>query len=140
MNPNQDKKLVKIGNYSIIKGELFIFPHNGKIEIGDYCYVGEFSKIWSSSHIKIGDKVLVSHNVNIHDTNGHPISACERHLHFAKICTDGHPQDIETITSKQIIINDNVWIGYSSIILKGVTIGEGAIIGAGSVMTKDVPS
>ena len=43
------------------------------------------------------------------------------------------------INTKEIIIKNNAWIGMRSIILKGVTIGEGAIVAAGSVVTKDVP-
>jgi acetyltransferase-like isoleucine patch superfamily enzyme len=50
----------------------------------------------------------------------------------------GHPKEITNVDSAPIIIEDHVWISFNSIILKGVTIGKGAIIAAGSVVTKDV--
>lgn len=54
--------------------------------------------------------------------------------------SDLHAVDSKKIIHKPIRIENNVWIGCRSIILKGITIGEGAIIGAGSIVSKDVPS
>ena len=51
----------------------------------------------------------------------------------------GDNPDLSTIKSAPIVIKDKAWIGFNCIIMKGVTIGEGAVIGAGSVVTKDVP-
>ena len=51
----------------------------------------------------------------------------------------GKYKDWSKVENAQIIIQDNVWIGFNSIVLKGVTIGEGAVVAAGSVVTKDVP-
>jgi acetyltransferase-like isoleucine patch superfamily enzyme len=135
----RDKFSVKIGKSTHILGELFIFAHAGSIEIGEFCYVGEGSRIWSSDHVKIGNRVLISHGVNIHDTNGHPIGRKERALHALEIFTNGHPKSGIKISACPIIVEDDAWIGFNSIILKGVTIGEGAIIAAGSVVTKNVP-
>ncbi|MEI9956280.1 MAG: acyltransferase [Ferruginibacter sp.] len=119
-----------------IQGQLVVFP-TGKIEIGEYCIVGPNSKIWSAEKISIGNRVLISHNVNIHDNISHPIEATERHNDFKKIITSGF-DDVD-LKSKPIIIHDDVWIGFNVTILKGVTIGQGAIIGACAVITKDVP-
>jgi acetyltransferase-like isoleucine patch superfamily enzyme len=130
---------IKIGQGTHILGELFTFAHAGCIQIGDFCYLGENSRIWSSERIEVGNHVLISHGVNIHDTNGHPISKDKRKSHAMEIFTNGHPRENIEIASSPIIIEDNAWIGFNSIILKGVTIGEGAIVGAGSVVTKDVP-
>src|SRR5437868_13871626 len=58
---------IEIGSGSHIKGELLTFSHGGKIKIGDYCYVGEQSRIWSALSVTIGDRVLISHCVNIFD-------------------------------------------------------------------------
>lgn len=52
---------------------------------------------------------------------------------------DYHPEDYRSGYPKEIVIEDNVWIGYSCIILKGVHIGKNSVIGAGSVVTKDIP-
>ena len=79
------------------------------------------------NRISIGNNVLIGGNVKIWDTNFHSLDPFNRN-------TD---QDIKTAP---IIIHDNVFIGSSSIILKGVTIGENSIIAAGSVVVKNVPA
>jgi acetyltransferase-like isoleucine patch superfamily enzyme len=128
---------IKIGAYTHIKGELLTFGHGGRIIIGDYCYVGEQSRIWSALHITIGDRVMIAHNVNIFDNLTHPINPKARHDHFKRIIMNGHPKQAD-LSEAAVIISDDAWLGCMSIILKGVTIGEGAIVGAGSVVTKDV--
>ena len=138
LNAQGNKSCIKIGDFSTIRGEFFIFGHGGKIVIGKNCYVGEMSKIWSSIEITIGNNVLIAHNVNIIDNNSHPTNNYERRNHYKNIYTNGHPKEID-LREKPIKINDDVWIGFNSIILKGVTIGEGAIVAAGSVVTKDIP-
>jgi acetyltransferase-like isoleucine patch superfamily enzyme len=133
-----NKELIEIGVNCHIRGELFIFGHGGEICIGDYCYVGERTKIWSAGKIFIGDRVLISHNVNILDSQTHPISASQRHQQFKQIITTGHPKEID-LQEQPVHIKNDVLIACMAIILRGVTIGEGAIVGAGSVVTKDVP-
>lgn len=129
---------IQIGNNTVIKGELLIYGHGGRIKIGEFCFIGEHSYIWSAKNIEIGNRVLISHNVNIHDSNDHPINPVLRHEHYKHILSIGHPKFNIGLNEKDIIIKDDVWIGFNAIILKGVTIGEGAIVGAGSVVTKDV--
>lgn len=130
---------IKLGNNTHIRGNLQIFNYGGNIKIGNNCYLGENSYIWSGESIIIGDNVLISHNVNIIDSNSHELNHIERMNGFIEIVTKGHPEIKGSIITKPIVIKNNVWISFNSIILKGVTIGEGAIIAAGSVVTKDVP-
>jgi acetyltransferase-like isoleucine patch superfamily enzyme len=130
---------IQVGSNTVISGELLTFAHGGTINIGEWCYLGENSRIWSAENINIGNRVLISHNVNIHDTDGHPINSEARHQHFKEILTERHPSKDLGIAADSIIIEDDVWIGFNSTILKGVNIGKGAIIGASSVVTKDVP-
>jgi acetyltransferase-like isoleucine patch superfamily enzyme len=137
-NIRQQRDAIRIGANTHLKGELLTFAHGGQISIGEYCYVGEQSHIWSAKSISIGDRVLISHNVNIFDSLTHPINARERHDHYLKIITSGHPDQID-LGEAPVRIGNDVWIGCLAIILKGVTIGDGAIIGAGSVVSKDVP-
>jgi acetyltransferase-like isoleucine patch superfamily enzyme len=132
-----DKTKIVIGHNCDVRGELMTFGHGGEITIGNYSFVGERTKIWSAKKITIGNRVLISHNVNIHDNNSHPLDSKLRHEDFKHIATVGLQKD-NNLNEKIIIIGDDVWIGFNSIILKGVTIGEGAIVGAGSVVTKDV--
>lgn len=78
--------------------------------------------------IRIGKNCLIAANTQIFDGNGHDVSL-------------SNPSNrINTIgNAKPIIIEDNVWIGANSIILPGVTLGEGCVVSAGSIVVKDVP-
>ena len=96
--------------------------------------------MWSQDEIVIGNNVLIAHNVNIHDTNSHPIDFIERRQDYKEIITNGFPNSKENISCKSIHIEDDVWIGFNSIILKGVKIGKNSIIAAGSVVLSDIPS
>jgi len=137
-NIRNQRHAIRVGNNTHLKGELLTFAHGGEISIGEYCYVGEQSHIWSAAHISIGDRVLISHNVNIFDSLTHPVNPRERHRHYREIITSGHPVSID-LGEAPVCIRNDVWIGCLSIVLGGVTIGEGAIVGAGSVVSKDVP-
>jgi acetyltransferase-like isoleucine patch superfamily enzyme len=139
INMQQKSELIKIGQSSFVLGELQVFAHGGKIEIGDECFIGEDTRIWSTSSINIGNRVLISHQVNIFDNQTHSLSAKERNEHFKAIFSTGHPKNID-LGERPVVIEDDVWIACSSIILRGVHIGRGAVIGAGSVVTKDVPA
>lgn len=134
-----NKAKIQIGSFTHIRGELMLFGHGGEIRIGDYCYIGEGSRVWSALKISIGNRVLISHNVNIHDNISHSLNPELRHKHQKDIITKGHPKENLDLKEKEVIINDDVWIGFNASILKGTTIGKCAIIGACSVVTKDVP-
>lgn len=133
-----DNARISIAAHSIIKGELLVFPHGGQISIGSWCYVGEGSRLWSGAAISVGDRVMISHNVNVFDNFTHPLSPNLRHRHFRHISERGHPADID-LGDAPVTIQDDAWISASATILRGVTIGAGAIIGAGSVVTRDIP-
>jgi acetyltransferase-like isoleucine patch superfamily enzyme len=136
---NQSRQgAIVVAAHTHILGQLVVLGHGGDIRIGESCFIGEHSRIWSANSITIGDRVLISHNVNIHDHNSHSASARNRHLHFNEIFGRGHPKILEDVASAPIVIEDDVWIGFNSTILKGVIIGRGAIVGAASVVTKDV--
>jgi acetyltransferase-like isoleucine patch superfamily enzyme len=133
-----DSSRIVVGPHTHVNGELFLFANGGQITLGEWCYVGEGSRIWSSGSVKIGNRVNISHSVNIFDSLTHPMRAADRHQQIKTILTQGHPREI-SLGERPVTICDDVWLGAGSIILRGVTIGEGAIIGAGSVVTKDVP-
>lgn len=129
---------IVVAAHTHVLGQLVVLGHGGNIRIGESCFIGEHSRIWSADSIMIGDRVLISHNVNIHDHNSHSASARNRHIHFNEIFASGHPRSLEDVASAPVVIEDDVWIGFNSTILKGVIIGRGAVVGAASVVTKDV--
>jgi acetyltransferase-like isoleucine patch superfamily enzyme len=129
---------IYIGNNTHIRGTLLLFAHNGSITIGNNCYIGFGTQIWSAKEITIGNDVLISHNCNIIDTNSHEEDYLERKASYIKMLKNGHPTENVNVKSTPIIIEDHVWISFNVSVLKGVTIGQGAIIAAGAVVTKDV--
>ena len=133
-----DREAIQIAGNTVVSGCLMTFGHGGFIKIGEYCYVGDGAKVWSAKSITIGNRVLISHNVNIFDNRTHPIDPYARHIQFKACVTTGFPKEIAGLDERPIVIKDDVWIGAMSIISRGVTIGEGAIVAAGSVVTKDV--
>lgn len=135
---SQPPDRIVIGKHSRIYGMLHTAGHGGRIEIGSHSFVSEDTRIWSASSIKIGDRVLISHGVNIHDSDSHSRSAADRAEHFQAICRSGHPKVLKNVPTSAVLIENDAWIGFGATVLKGVTIGEGAIVGAGSMVTKDV--
>lgn len=131
--------LITIGKGTHIRGELLIFAFGGTIKIGDNTYIGEHTRIWAGEQVTIGSNVLISHNVNIIDSNTHEIDPIERATGFYNIVNTGHAKTKGSIITEPITIKDYAWINFNAIILKGTTIGEGAIVAAGAVVTKDVP-
>jgi acetyltransferase-like isoleucine patch superfamily enzyme len=138
INPSNIDDNIIVGDFCHIRGELLLFGHGGKIEMGDYCYVGLNTHIWSAKSIIIGNRVLISHNCNIFDNDTHPLDPEARHKQFKEIITKGQPKSIN-LNEREIVIEDDVLIAANSIILKGIRIGKAAIVGAGSVVTDDVP-
>ena len=106
----------------------FTYKH---ISVGNNVYIGEnASFIASIARIKIGNKVMFGPNVTIRGGN-HRIDVLGKYMYDVKDKLRENDEDV--------IIHDDVWIGCNSTILKGVTIGRGAVVAAGGVVTKSVP-
>lgn len=102
----------------------FFCDYGYNIEVGKNFYMNTNGVILDCGKVIIGDYVMIGPNVTL-CTAGHPIDAATRYTYeeFAK----------------PIYIADKVWIGANVVVLPGVSIGFGAVVGAGSVVTKDVP-
>jgi acetyltransferase-like isoleucine patch superfamily enzyme len=131
---------IAVGAHSHVRGQLLTFWNSGQIRIGQWCYVGADTRIWSQASVTIGDYVLIAHLVDVHDTNSHPVNWRERRLDTEMILSgEGYRTPTQTV-STPVVIEDDVWIGFKASILKGVRIGRGAIVAAGSVVTRDIPA
>lgn len=130
---------VVIGDKACVRGSLVTDRKNGLILIGCNSYIGSGTKVWASEKIDIGEHVMIAHNCNIFDNDTHPIDFIQRRKDAENIIFKGIREDFASLKKEKIIIEDDAWIGCNSIILKGVTVGRGAIVAAGSVVTKDVP-
>lgn len=105
-----------------VRGELVTEP-GGTIEIGDQVFINYGVSISAHTLVKIGNRCQIGNYSLIMDNDYHQIG---------DKTMLGH--------SRPIILEDDVWLGARVIILKGVTIGQGAVIGAGSVVTRDIPA
>lgn len=139
------RKYLVIGNNSLIEGNFVFETQNGNITIGDRTFIGSGSTCICIENITIGDDVLISWGCTIMDNNAHSLKWSERMDDVAdwKKGIDqgkiGLYKNWKNVESAPIVIKNKAWIGFNVIVLKGVTIGEGAIVGAGSVVTRDVP-
>lgn len=134
----RNRGAIRIGKNTHIRGELQTFGRNGKILLGDECFVGENSYIWSTKGILIGNRVLISHNCNIFDNDTHPKNSELRNRQFRAIVSKGQPRNAN-ISEEEVVIEDDVLVCANCIILKGCRIGEKSIIGAGSIVNRDIP-
>ena len=103
---------------------LKIVDDAAQLELGEFVFVGAGCELDVALSVRIGSHTLLAPQVFITD-------------HTHNIARDLRV-DEQGITSKPVVIGDDVWIGTKSVILAGVTIGDGAIIGAASVVTRDV--
>lgn len=145
-NPISNKIYLKIGRDCIIGGNFIFESEEGDISVGNHTYIGGSTFI-SRKSINIGNNVTIAWGCTIYDHDSHSLDYFKRRKDIDDELKDIKSgvsfiknKDWDCVNSKPIIIKDDVWIGMNVIILKGVTIGEGAIVGAGSVVTKDVPA
>lgn len=130
---------MSVGGYSVICGGLLISTATGQLRIGHHCTMGQGSRIWVHERVEIGNHVMISHLVDIHDSDEHPLDANHRRAHTIQFCETLTPYDLAHVVSRPVRIEDDAWICFKASILKGVTVGRGAVVAAGAVVTKDVP-
>ena len=104
---------------------LLLDGKGSKIIIGDNCRING-AYIHSERYISIGSNCVIASGVNILDSNGHQVKSFDRTI----------GRDVP----KDIVIGNNVWICMNATILKGTTIGDNSIIGAGSIIQGDIPA
>ena len=114
----------KVGRYVNVADSVEFFG-NKSINGGDHFGFGKGCRIYAAGGISIGTHVMISPYVTLMTSN---------HRYVTQFSEIGNYDEY-----RPIVIKDDVWIGERAIILPGVTIGRGAIVGAGAVVTKDVP-
>jgi acetyltransferase-like isoleucine patch superfamily enzyme len=119
-------------------GTMFDVGHSGHVKLGEYALV-HGARIICDSEVLIGDYALISWNVVLMDTYRIPQDAIERRRELELVPTRQPRLAAAAVEAKPIRIGRNVWIGFDACVLPGVTIGEGSIVGAKSVVNADVP-
>lgn len=128
---------VAVGDKSRIEGTLICHRRDSRIVVGARTSIGGATVIESLQSVTIGDDCLISHYVTIQDHNSHP-------LEWEHRCNDvadwlAGLKDWTHVAHADVSIEQRCWIGTHCIILKGVHLGEGCVVGAGSVVTKSFP-
>jgi len=113
-------RLIIRSSFSIYSNAHISINENAVLELGSG-FVNHGARIHCFQSIKIGDQVYIGDDVAIRDSDGHEIVGSDKPM------------------TMPIVIGDHVWIGAKVTIVKGVSIGEGAVVAAGAVVTKDVP-
>lgn len=127
-----------IGQLCTMDGVHFALGREGRVTIGDACsFYG--SLILCEKEVRIGRFVVMGWNVVISDSDFHPTDPAER-LQDVLACSPlAEGRQRRSYPSKPVIIGDDVYIGHAATLLKGVTIGNGAWIEPGAMVTRDVP-
>lgn len=115
---------ITIGANTEIFDYVMIMTYGGDVQIGSGCSINPFCVLYGHGNLKIGNNVLIAGGCMFIPAN---------HIYSDRQV----PINLQGITKKGIVIEDDVWIGHGCSILDGVTVKKGSIIGAGSVVTKD---
>ncbi|SDJ25891.1 galactoside O-acetyltransferase [Lachnospiraceae bacterium G41] len=141
-----EKNYLSIGNNCVIDSRFVFEKESGRISVGDRVHIGN-SRLISIDEIVIEDDVIIAWDCLIYDHNSHSVSWEERKEDTLREynCISQKKDAIsdkrwDVVKSAPIHICSKAWIGTGVKILKGVTIGEGAVVAAGSVVVKDVPA
>jgi acetyltransferase-like isoleucine patch superfamily enzyme len=127
-----------IGAHCTMDGVHFALGEKGRMTIGDYCYFTN-AVLLCELEVRVGNYVMIGWNATIADSDFHPIAPAERIADAVACSPLATSRQRPAIAMKAVVIEDDVWIGPNATILKGVRIGAGAFIEAGSLVTKDIP-
>lgn len=140
----EERTYFTVGENCFLNASFVFEAKTGEIRLGDRCYLGANTSILCRSRVSLGNDVTIAWDVMIYDHDSHSMDWHDRakavQLFYERY---GEPDcfdrlDWSNVRSSPIVIHDRVWIGFGATVLKGVTIGEGAIVAARSVVTQDV--
>ena len=121
-----DESYIKIGNNSYLSFHCILNTFDGWITMGSHCTVNSYAILYGQGGLRIGNDVRIAPQVMIMPTN---------HIYE----DPDVPIRKQGLRAKGVKIEDDVWFGVGAIVLDGVTIGKGSVIGAGAVVTRDIP-
>jgi len=125
-----------VGDNTGINANIVFEKEGAEVTVGSRTWIGN-SVLSVASQVAIGDDVLISWGVTISDHGAHAFSWSKRR-HDVVEYLEGR-KNWDHVPIKPVHIGDKAWIGLNAILMKGITIGEGSVVGAGSVVTKDIP-
>lgn len=129
---------LRLGNNVTMWRTSLATERNARIEIGSNCYLANASIVAVQS-IRIGSRVFIAGGVTIADSDFHPLDPALRLADSIALSPIGERNLRPSIEARPVVIEDDVWIGYNAVVLKGVHIGSGAILQPGALVSRDVP-
>ena len=129
--------ILQVGEGSLVRGNVSFVKNGACLLVGNNTAINGSTSFSIASNVEIGNNVLISFDCLFMDHDGHSSDPEIRESDLPDLLND-RPKAWETVKILPIRIEDSAWVGARSTILKGVTIGQGAIVAAGSVVTKSV--
>lgn len=127
-----------IGGGSDIAASMVLEAAGARIQIGNRTHVGGGTLLDAATEIVIGDDVLIAFGSLVMDHDSHSLDFDHRRYDVSE-WVKGR-KDWSHVPRSAVRIDDKVWVGTRAIILKGVHLGEGSVVAAGSIVTRDVPA
>lgn len=145
--PYEDR--FSVGKECVLGCNVYLERTEGTVTIGDRTHIGPGSTLVCATGITIGNDVLISWGVTIVDHDSHSLSWEKRALDAQRwreglqagsFALAAASKDWTVVPAAPVFIGDKAWLGFNVTVLKGVNIGEGAVVATGSIVTRDVPA
>jgi acetyltransferase-like isoleucine patch superfamily enzyme len=135
---NKTSPNVIIGNDCYLQCKIVIHSKEVIVKIGNGVFIGPGTTLFCNHSINIENDVMISWGCTLIDTNAHSLKSSERKNDVSDWKRGWQYKNWAVVESKAITIKSNSWIGFNSIIMKGVEVGNGGVVAAGSVVSKNV--
>jgi acetyltransferase-like isoleucine patch superfamily enzyme len=129
---------LEVGEYAYIDGKISLLAAESRCTIGHHSFLAAESQLWILGTMIIGNYVHIAPRADIFDNDSHSLDAKQRRQDATNVFELKRPIDYAHVAQADVVIEDDAWIGAKSTIIKGVRIGRGAVVAAGSVVTADV--
>jgi acetyltransferase-like isoleucine patch superfamily enzyme len=126
---------IRVGDRGMLFAKVLFDREGASLSVGDRTFVGK-STFAIASRVEIGNDVLIAWGCTIVDHDSHALGFAGRKDDVSNWYRGF--KDWSRVAIEPVVIRDKVWIGLNAVILKGVTVGEGAVVAAASVVTRDV--
>lgn len=127
---------IVIGDNCYLMGNIVLHQPKAMVSINDRVFIGPNTTLFCYDSIKIDSDVMISWGCTLIDTNAHSLISLERSNDVLAWSKGWEYKDWSVVKSEMIKVKEKSWVGFNSIICKGVELATGTVVGAGSVVTK----
>ncbi len=127
---------IQVGNDCYISGSIDLLSPDAKVIIGDGVFIGPGTKIFCYDKVIFENDIMVSWGCTFIDTNAHSLNSAERLNDVRDWIKGPENKNWDVVKHAPVMVKSKSWIGFNSIITKGVTVEEGTVVASGSVLTK----